>query len=979
MSVVADSLSAMSVIVTYGPQLFQEIQRLRREDPLAPITIVCPDGARDDVVYALGTAPHPGDGGARGIAGVQVLTTGMYLAHIAQRFLPRTPLTKIQVAARIRSYFEQTPAAAPGTAPAGEEQVGSLIKAKGLHTELSTRQALLNTVWELLSLPTHYRNQPDERPLPRECRAIAEYVRTTTLKQSFSLGEVLEQAAQPAADTTVVVWQGYLGPSPAQRYLAQSLTGQEAGAALAAGAPEPTPGTTSLTSYADEDDELLGVARQVRALIAQGTDPAQIAVVSYRPEVAQRLRRLHLTDVLWAPEKATVGEDPQMAALRSLLEVDPQAPRPRLLHAALVASPKYGRLARAMDTLTRSRNKRAWLQLVRDAQPAATPEATGTPTQRVVAWLAAALDQLSALDSAATWEEWARSCTQLATDVLGLEQSSNPSVARLINRLEEIQGLGGLMGAPSRATGVELLDTFFEELAARRPGPAGAVQVTGPAGAVGRQVEHLFVVGATNDVLPPIVREDPAINLLTRGLDPQDPARPDYLLFKALSGCAQEVHYSYPRTSIASGVYYRSPWVPANRDGEPEVVTVRESRGLGATWRTDFRGEDAPIPASAGELAALESLTHRCGRPMQEIVKARRKGDFTSENKVFNGFISADLRRVVEHKQWSASAVENLFKSPQSWFIERILNAYLLDKQVDELDVSASEQGSFIHAAFERWTTRTWEEPDPRPLSAGDVDWDQAKETMRAVVEELQRGFRIPEMTEAQWNHYVQQVLDRCLEWVDEQHQQALAGWRPVASEFAFGGAGSDTAADTAAAPATLTLSNGWNLQFSGFIDRIDVNTELEPGTAVVRVKDFKTGRAKYYKPEEAKNDRPVWHCQLPLYRLAVEQALAGGRLDLHLPEGTPIRFSGVYDFVLEKDPADRLVELPTDIDAFRLELDRLFSYVERGQFPPGDLSYGRTQDWRAYLLDPTLYASALAAAQNAGVYPLTLKEESND
>ena len=168
------------------------------------------------------------------------------------------------------------------------------------------------------------------------------------------------------------------------------------------------------------------------------------------------------------------------------------------------------------------------------------------------------------------------------------------------------------------------------------------------------------------------------------------------------------------------------------------------------------------------------------------------------------------------------------------------------------------------------------------------------------------------------------QDLERFLD--DDERYRADEGMQPHYAEYAFGFDGS---------PVAMTLPDGGEVRFRGFIDRVDVARD---GLRAV-VMDYKTGSSQQYK--KMKDDPLVAgkRLQLPVYAMAVRETL--------LPDAA---LRAEYWFISANGGYTRV---PVTLDAieaqFRDTVQAIVEGVRGGVFPanPGPPGFGGPENCR--------------------------------
>jgi ATP-dependent helicase/DNAse subunit B len=212
---------------------------------------------------------------------------------------------------------------------------------------------------------------------------------------------------------------------------------------------------------------------------------------------------------------------------------------------------------------------------------------------------------------------------------------------------------------------------------------------------------------------------------------------------------------------------------------------------------------------------------------------------------------------------WSASRLETYGSCPYRFYIEVVLG--LQASQPPQPGLDASQLGSLLHAILEQAYRQAADPADPASVLAG-----LAKVASTAFQDAPQTyGFRPSILWDVQQEQWLANLENTIL-----QNAAYDPAWTPVEYEARFG-LGNQPALEIQSATGTIRLR--------GVIDRIDRNFDGN-----LRVVDYKTG-GSHLAPSDLIDGLRL---QLPIYALAVEQALNLGQVS-----------EGLYWKILKAEP----------------------------------------------------------------------------
>ena len=306
------------------------------------------------------------------------------------------------------------------------------------------------------------------------------------------------------------------------------------------------------------------------------------------------------------------------------------------------------------------------------------------------------------------------------------------------------------------------------------------------------------------------------------------------------------------------------------QDDEADRGILEAARAIGAEVRE--RGEEllfanaGALPAGAEQEAAFETDAARMGVLYLEDSPA--KVLLPRSNGRGGLFVSP-----------SPSQVETYLECPYQWFVSRRLNVSELEE-----DFGPLEQGSFAHAAFERFYRR-FQEAGYVKVNAENLE--AARSQMREVLAELREeqfgmepGKRLvpcSEMELAEVDSFSRQIVD----FLDAE-AALLPGFTPRYFEFPFGVPGNSDGA--------MSVEYAGR-QLVGTVDRIDVD---DCGNAVIV--DYK-GSVKAQHSLAGKTAAEPGKVQTRIYAQAVKRALNLNVVGaLYVSYGKQFAISGAYD-----------------------------------------------------------------------------------
>ncbi len=517
-----------------------------------------------------------------------------------------------------------------------------------------------------------------------------------------------------------------------------------------------------------------------------------------------------------------------------------------------------------------------------------------------------------------------------------------------LDRVEKALDEMGRLDAVEVSTTLKGFRYGLEEALAAPVGRAGAtgtgVFVAGLGAAMGMEFDTVWVLGMSEGDYPartgedPLLPEDVRADVLQGALSLRREAqlleRRSYL---AALATGQRQRLSYSRVNpVQRRPQYPSPWLLEAASAQAgERVSSERLNTIDAPWMTVIESmEDALRLGSGGksadgheyDLTALADWRRAgarlarhplaaSGGPLRRAIamERARAGQRLTEYDGYVGTIAGDSKRLSGSlsQVMSPSRLESWATCPYRHFLGSVLGLSTWATPEEVLTISPMERGNLFHGILEEFITRTVREREMPPGEAWSV---QHQELLREIAEE---GFAKAELEgvtgrRALWEvakEDILQDLDRFL--VDDSQYRAAEGMAPLHTEYRFG---------FGLPQVTLTLPGGDELQFRGYIDRVDASADKLRAV----VMDYKTGST--YQYQKMKDDPLVAgkKLQLPVYALAVRETL--------LPNAT---LRAEYWFV---SAAGATVHYPVDLTAveedFKKTVQTIAEGVRGGVFP---------------------------------------------
>ena len=957
-------------------KLAELVAEAKRGDALAPVTIV----VRDNIAaITVRRALARGVGARKGVAAINVTT----LRRLAEQVLARAGDTQPPVTpARLTTIWRRALAAAPGCfAPVATHSatVRSLVRVHSELRVLDTRAVdaiakagVLSS--DVVSLHREVTSAAldGRRDEVAVLQDAAQHVRDSGLPDG--LGAVilhlpeehspaesdLIDALDSASILAAVV--GVTGHVDVDRPLMDAFGGDDARDRSQRHA-DTEPRATRIVHASDSDDEVLAIVREVRALLADGKPAHRIAVL--HPVAVPYARLLHdhfstagittngpgvraLRDRAIADAFLTLlvldPDDLQRVALLDLLGRAPMllgdenfiVPRTRWerlsREAGITGGDWAGRLA------DHEARHQARLDADRDNPDSSTRslayrERSIGETQELAGFVAELQHRLRegrALTGWAALGEWATGILHRYlgnTDAIRRlpedEQRAATAIENTLGALAELDGVGD---SPSIAALVAILDA---DLDTRRPrvGRFGDGVFVGPIGsAPSLDVDHVFVLGLSEDLYPGRQGIDPllpdSVRVRTEGglLTSTDRRRQQHRAVLAAFAAGSNVTASFPRGDLRRGAErLPSRWLmPTLRflAGSPELEATRWAEAsspaihsVASHW-AGITSADRPGNSQEWRLRQLAADDVLVDDPALDaaldLIRARRDDAFTRFDGNLEGVAGlpdyADGQTGV-----SPTALECYAGCPHAFFIERVLGVKPLETPEEIITLRPWDLGSIIHEVMDQLTT----ESDPLP-DFGKPWSGEHREQMRRLADEVMADFERRGLTGhprlwARERDQIARDLEILLDLDDQAH--AANDSRIVASELPFGMRGKP--------PVRVDLESGV-VAMRGSADRVD---ETRGGRLIVT--DFKTGSARGFGDIDADPVVAGRKLQLPLYAHAARDAF--GIDDV----------GAGYWFVGRRDRGKRVdVTLDAQLeDIYRVAIETLVVGIREGRF----------------------------------------------
>ena len=864
---------------------------LKRDDPLAPVTVLVPGNAAGVMVRR---ALAHGFGGHPGVAGLSVLTLDRLAEQTAAPVLAgsgRRPVTEPVLAAAWRRAL----AAEPGVfGPVAEHP--------------ATVRALATAYRELREV------DDDGRSRIAGYGAIqADLIRLHSRVEDL-LGDDwydstdLRRTAMTVGITGQIVdfLPQEVPPSGRGITAAHEIKGVDVDGAA-----------TTVLHASDADDEVRCVVRLITAALR--TTPAHRIAVLYgsaRPYARLVAEHLQAAGIRWSGRGIRPTAERSLArALTGLLETHrtgwQRADVMTVLADAGRGSARWERISRIAGVVGGD----DWEARLKAYAAQADQRASADELREFVVDLRTRLREGESLTTWPALSEWGQS----VYPALVGEQEQSRVAGVVLRTLEALAGLATV--EPAADLGLLAL-TLDLELAADLPrhGRIGeGVLVAGLGGAIGLDADEVFVLGLSEDLVPGRPGADALLPDEVRDLaDGQLPTRRDRLERSrrqvwAAFAAAPRVTASYARGDLRRGGGRRpSRWLRAGAETESKSFA-------GSLISTDELASDQEWTIRA---AAAGTLTNDHVLELGVAMRTARESAVLTR---FDGDLSGQaVPDPSDGTIISPTALEAWARCPHSYFVEKLLRVRPIETPEALVTISPITLGNLYHETLDLFFAA---QQAARAVPGGATPWSVTQRAaLRALAHEQAHNLAVRGQTGHRllWQRDLALVLARLDQFLTaDDALRARTGRRQVRSELRFGSDGGDP-------PVRVPLPDGREVLLRGSADRVDV-----AGDALVVV-DYKSGSMRSFQGLGVDDpSQGGTKLQLPAYGYAARAAL-----------GRPGAEVAAEYWFLHKD-ASRRVELPLTLAvdaAFRAAVAVIAGGLAAGLFPhrpPDDDGWG--------------------------------------
>lgn len=980
----------------YASRIVSAVQDAKSNDPFAPVTVLCNASAVDDITVALASAPSP-------FVNVEVQTLDAFV-HTAARGLGTKPIQRGDVAAEVARLLRDD---APSPTVFHDRQ---------LNTSPATLEGLTDAVFTLLTYPSEWRELHNDRALPKAVAAMAETVAREIAGEFYIYPEAVAAAAAQAQGAKVLVVGNIAFDAVAEWALAQI-----GGTTVPVSYGDTATATAAIerASFVAEDDEARFVAYAVgEAVEKRGAALHQLAIAycdeTQLPYIAQALERAGISYT--AASTNVWAQNPFFRAMALALRIDPAEMNRRDLSALLATGVVRGEATPWMgkfDTDTRRSGAQFYSGQDWDAEEV-DERSVGT-----VEWVRAFRQDLQSMWAVTTWPELAAAVSAFAARWLRDARGEET-----IYRDEVIRTLARQQGQVTRVRAVDAVAPLFER--SQPASPRGLVTVGPLESLAGRNLHTAFIVGALDDTLPGSITPSPTITPEQSHTSPEEFLDRRRRAFSDALASASRVLISHPRShQDGSGSTQPSQWVTGQAlresgyafddESETPIAAVPAEADVTAlsfnNGVTEFPQASTMLiqglmaPMSASDVALLNTAA---GNPSEQVARYRDIAGYREAGAhgdqpgaEYNGFTHSDAGLKFLSRDISNSALERFARSPQFFFVERVLESPILEDNVQTMDVDARERGTLYHEIFERWTKEVLLDANNPPQYASSDWWDgEAKQRFEGIIESTIEQYRSARVNQAVWFGFVENLKRDLADWFEAEREDLQAGWRPVAAEAAFG----VNRHQSAEHPSPfIDVPRGADsharMSFNGVIDRVDYRVEQDEETGIkqtkLRITDYKTGR-KHKDVRAAIKASPTGspekghYFQLALYGSLLHRRFVenpGGEVDTWFPEIAealdgvlPVdRVESRYWYFQAPPDEGNIVGITVDENvaaALEDNLTHIYHYIAAGIFPPHELPVTTWVDDAELRIGRTQYATVADALAELDVTPLPISQK---
>ncbi len=723
----------------------------------------------------------------------------------------------------------------------------------------------------------------------------------------------------------------------------------------------PNPDRVAWRELPTPEREIRFVARKVRAELAAGRDPDDLAVVipgtdAYAGYVEDSFETFEIPYTITAASRLNQTFTGSIVHdLLALAEPDPRAEDLSSLLANPLTDLLSDEQARTVTSKIRRREAAALEPLL---------VALDADTRNTVKSLVEALEPLRTGDVEPAVETF----REILDDRLALEDAIEEYASgadRAIERrahalVEEVfESFESMLPVSSDLTPLALFTRAFDGIPLRLPQDAagGRVEVLGMLDARMRAFETVFVVGLTAEHFPSLPERPAFFEEMTDAhprLDTGDERLRGRYLFATLLANASEVTLTTPQTGRGDAAVVRSPVL----DELQRVTGIKPVEGVDnrVGSREDLQRR---IADCHNRRSAVEHAGERGDLSLDQATRAER-GLVCAENRSSKGFTPHDavlkpdtVDRVYspeEREPYSASRIERYVECGFKFYAENVLD--IDDPEDVEVTPDPLETGSYVHDVLERFYADLQHEGDDGvDLTAYDRN-DLERHLLAVALDELERAeFTYEGLFHERWlrelfaglgdadsnpyvtSHRPHDAPERGLfaAFLDEELSRT-GGNRPTRFEEPFGEGlpGSD------AGPFEVERPDGSTVSIRGYIDRVDV-AATENRTKLT-LYDYKTGYAPYMTTTTGGTK-----FQLPIYLLAADAVLGEEAVDTAQLSATYYQVRPPNDVKVPRGIESKF-DSQADLRRFLEEivpewLGTIDEAIANGRFPPTLLS----------------------------------------
>lgn len=688
----------------------------------------------------------------------------------------------------------------------------------------------------------------------------------------------------------------------------------------------------AISSASDSDDECRAVVRSVADLLSSGVPGHRIGVFysasdPYRSLLVRRLEEAHIE--FSGPAAHQLRDSPLARGLLRLLQLNPKAMDVRGVLNVMAEGTMHWRDQELPSPAACERlylnppadDEAAEDDVVLDEKSPERRDRRLAEQAQFARFRTALADALTDVGTAETWTAAAAGLRNFVQGFMGPRSATeHPRVggarAEVLEVVDSLGLLDGVAPAPSPGAVRTALGQGIERRSGRTGKIGVGVSVGTIADGVGRDLDIAIVVGLAEGLAPAKVREDPLLpddikTRLATGLPTAEQrAALAHQQFLSALASGQRTFVFFPRGNLrGGGAYELSRWISADLPDTSRIVELKSyehgirtgagtASGLAPTaqeWRLR-----TCLSGGRSNLAVADGILHRA----LEVRYDRHHGAFSR----FNGDLSRHAGSFFDPaKAISPTSLEDWVTNPFGYFMKRVLKAKVFQDLELELQISPIQRGELIHKALETFvlgTTQGAEPPTEDDLMAiGESTfqkpegsswlghlWDRDRSLM---LRDLRRVF----------------AADQCDAEEGWSYQQPEAGFGPpeYGDQYQH-------------PPVKLTLLDGQEIQFLGFVDRIDRHK-----SGALRVIDYKAGGTTRFKGLSQEDPTAGGKkFQLPVYGLFARTLQSEGAPPVHAQ----------YWFVSRDDEMIGYTVSDAVVDRLRSDASVIVSALDRGIFP---------------------------------------------